>query len=211
MEKRRYDERQRQISLLRSEVEDLKEQIETLDFTVIDYEKVLDVIREGLVVLAKIQNHWQLLTEFFDIIANRVNEAFANGLTDFVAQATASANLGVKKEALDLLATDAAQLYDVAMSLKHVSNVYIEMSRKYVTGELYLITGLPGMSEDQRKAKLVELGRHSTSASTGIQGMADKQRANFEELIDNKTRAIREKYGFPQSEEEGLPNEDYTI
>ncbi|OQV11800.1 hypothetical protein BV898_13925 [Hypsibius exemplaris] len=189
---------QESLKLMR-EMNELVGRIARLDMEKLNFEEKVKLIKEGILMLAKIREQWTILIAFFMQIATQSENAVALiGRFDKTAfifsddgPMSPEAQLQMRKFQLSELISLAKEIYRSAIFLNSVSKMYVSISSRYLLGPLAGMAALIVLPAEQRQPKLVQLALQSEAAQEEIKNAVRQKQAEHTNTIEAKIAAAQ--------------------
>jgi hypothetical protein len=172
-----------------------------LNFKEIDYEKVLELMREGLKLLGEIRTQWSKLTQFFAMIAVRAEVTMKETLVPFLEYAHELEEMNdspihLTAEDRDFfLSTMVMQAQDIERStyfLYTVSSTYVSVSQRYLLDKLAgLSKMLTAKNDNERNQLLASLSSDAASANQEIMDYSKRRRLEYKENLQVQIDAMK--------------------
>ncbi|XP_055337449.1 uncharacterized protein LOC129587645 [Paramacrobiotus metropolitanus] len=150
----------------------------------IEFEEILVIIRQSLVILGQIQTQWSKLTQFFEAMAVRTEFAVNQTISPFLQTVEDGALQGPLTEEereflLEMLQPLVRDIQMTAHFIHAVSKTYVQVSSTYIMDQLAGMTGLSVLPAEQRQPKMQELINQSKEAEQAIFQMAREKRLAY--------------------------------
>ncbi|UJR17428.1 hypothetical protein I4U23_004323 [Adineta vaga] len=179
-----------------NKMKDLMIKISQLDMTKINYEQIIDLLREAILLLGNIRVQWGQLVQFFSEISVRTQIAVKETLVPFVDRMKEVSSLDdiTPSERLfyiDLLKGQAMDIHRQTFILYVMSRTYVDISNEFMMDKLSGLARMFGMQTDQeRKQAVQKLLKDTEEAQEKVQALADKRKKTFEETISKRKNEL---------------------
>jgi len=195
----RYDKIFDSVMKYHEEMKDLVSKMAKLNLKEINFKEILELLKEGIKILAKIREQWGKLVQFFSLVSVRAEVALNQTLAPFVQYAKeAEEQIGQgglspedRKFFLDLLQEQAVDINRVAYFLYTLSSTYVDVSSRFLLNRL---AGLAQMlatdNEDQRQKLLEGLRDQANEAQEAIKKISQQRREEYSRLVDARKREL---------------------
>jgi len=195
----RYDKIFDSVMKYHEEMKDLVSKMAKLNLKEINFKEILELLKEGIKILAKIREQWGKLVQFFSLVSVRAEVALNQTLAPFVQYAKeAEEQIGQgglspedRKFFLDLLQEQAVDINRVAYFLYTLSSTYVDVSSRFLLNRL---AGLAQMlatdNEDQRQKLLEGLRDQANEAQDAIKKISQQRREEYSRLVDARKREL---------------------
>ncbi|KAK7157481.1 hypothetical protein R3I93_008847 [Phoxinus phoxinus] len=118
----------------------------------IDFKTTMKMLKQGMDSMGKVQEQWQTMVHFFQMVSNIIQTSLSKTLKEFVSTSEeASIAYGVKLFSKDMLYTQAFQACNIASLVHMISGTYTDVSSKYLMDCVSSLGKL--MVMDQSKAE----------------------------------------------------------
>jgi hypothetical protein len=180
----RYDQVFGEVMKYHEEMKQLVSKMATLNLQEIKYEQILELLKQGIKMLAKIREQWGKLVQFFTLVSVRAEVALNQTLVPFVQYAKEAEQSigegGLSKEDreffLSILEDQAQDINKVAYFLYTLSSTYFDVSTKFLMNRL---AGLAQMlatdNEAERQKLLIDLRDQANEAQDAIKLMSQQR------------------------------------
>jgi hypothetical protein len=199
---KRSDQIFQDIMKYHDDLKSLVSKMASLNLKEINFKDILELLKEGIKLLAKIRQQWGKLVQFFSMVAVRADVALRQTLVPFTDLAkTAQDLIGEEGELakgdrlfyLDLLQEQAAEINNIAYFLYTLSSTYFDVSTRFLMDRL---AGLAQMlatdNEDQRQQLLKNLQIEADEAQDAIKIMAQQRREQYTRLVNARKRELED-------------------
>uniref|UniRef100_A0A914ENN5 Uncharacterized protein n=1 Tax=Acrobeloides nanus TaxID=290746 RepID=A0A914ENN5_9BILA len=123
--------------------------IKTMETQSDDLSNVIQVLREGITLLAKIRGQWMDLVNFFDKIKLVLDEYLIKSINNFMT--------GAKHNAAKIMLREALKAICLCFQVSNVAEIYAMIMDNHVMPQLEGLENVFVLSENEAKAKLLEL------------------------------------------------------
>ncbi|CAF1235197.1 unnamed protein product [Rotaria sordida] len=159
-----------------------------LDMTRINYQQILELMREALSLLAKIREQWNQLVLFFAEIAVRAEIALGGTLGPFIDQATQAGAIDLSQEErlfyVDLLKAQAVNIHKVSYDLFIMSRTYVDMSNSFLMKRLAGLSQMLTTNDDNERMRLLnQLSHETTVGQDKIISLVNERKANYTQAV----------------------------
>jgi hypothetical protein len=188
-----------QVMKFHEEMKELVGKMAMLNLKEINFKEILELLRQGIQILAKIRQQWGKLVQFFSLVAVRAEVALNQTLVPFVEYAKQAEQMigegGLDQKDreffLNLLQEQAQDINKVAYFLYTLSSTYFDVSTRFLMDRL---AGLSQMlatdNEDQRQKLLIDLRNQANEAQDAIKVMSQQRREEYTRLVDARKREL---------------------
>lgn len=141
---------------------DLTELLTTMrncDLKEIDFKTTIDMLVKGMEAMGELQQRWQMMVQFFQMISNIVKTNLSPCLKDFVSTSAETKSLTYNSKLLskDLIYEQAFQASNIANLVHMISGTYTQVSGRYLMESIGSLSAL--MTMDQSRPEF-EVKRH---------------------------------------------------
>ncbi|KAI7806793.1 uncharacterized protein LOC130557423 [Triplophysa rosa] len=125
----------------------------------IDFKTTIEMLVKGMDAMGKLQQRWQMMVQFFQMVSNIVKTNLNPCLTDFVSTSadTKCLSYNAKLISKDLIYKQAFQASNIASLVHMISGTYTEVSSRYLMDSIGSLSAL--MTMDQSRPEF-QLARH---------------------------------------------------
>lgn len=186
---------------IKREIVDLISKLSGLKLDRLNFQKIVDVLKEALGVLATLQKAWGNLVLFFSKIAIHTDVRLKENVKSYMDTSNALKEmadwLGVTANELSAptanLIEAAQAIQKDAYFLETVSGTYTYISRKYIVIELAKLPQLLSMESDsERKQMLQEIKRRSERATEDINQVANSYNQKMKQVLNQRIAFVKE-------------------
>lgn len=160
----------------------------------IDFRTTIEMLVKGMEAMGKLQQRWQMMVQFFQMVSNIVNTNLSPCLTDFVSTSenTKCLSYSAKLISKDLIYKQAFQASNIASLVHMISGTYTEVSSKYLMDSVGSLSAL--MTMDQTRPEF-QVARHRfqnscEAAERDILGFVKMKKEQYEKKSVVRQRQI---------------------
>ncbi|CAF1296029.1 unnamed protein product [Didymodactylos carnosus] len=170
-------------------MKELMVKIARLDLTKINYEQIIELLRQGILLLGNIRVQWGRLVRFFSEISIRTRFAVNETLVPFVDRMKEVSSLSDITQSertfyIGLLKGQTVNIHRQSYILYAMSRTYVDISNEFMMDKLSGLAMMLGMQTDQERNEAVQkLLNDTEKAQTKVQALADKRKKTFEETV----------------------------
>ena len=180
----RYDRAFGQLKAQQEEMGKLMGRIAALDLERIDYAKVLELLREALLLLGNVREQWNQLVLFFSEVAARAEMALSGSLTPFIDQATQAGLMAISRDEraffVDLLKDQAVEINRQAELLFLMSRTYVDMSNQHLMPRLVKLTSLITITDSSERTRVLnQLTAETNATQIQVTNLVNQRKAIF--------------------------------
>jgi hypothetical protein len=169
-----------------------------IDFTVINFEKILQMLKEAFKLLGTLQKQWHYLVVFFTDFAAQVKTSFQEQVKSFID----TSRLGLETERSDvdrtiilelLTGENSVNLHHESQLLYILSRTYYDVSKKYLMPRLAGLALMLAAEDDNKRIQLLENLQKDTNKIQGEVGqILNERKAAYRKEISKKRAEIIE-------------------
>jgi len=197
----RYDKIFGEVMKYHEQMKELVSKMASLNLKEISFKEILELLKEGIKILAKIREQWGKLVQFFSLVSVRAEVALNQTLVPFVQYAKEAEEMvgqgGLdpkdRQFFLDLLQEQAVDINKVAYFLYTLSSTYFDVSTRFLMNRL---AGLAQMlatdNEDQRQQLLSQLRNQANEAQDAIKQMSQQRREEYSRLVNARKQELND-------------------
>jgi len=183
------------------QMKDLVGKLAKLKLDEINYKDILELLKQGIQLLAKIRAQWGKLVQFFSLVSVRAEVALNQTLVPFVQYAKQAEqmigegdlSMQDRKFFMGLLQDQAVDINKVAYFLYTLSSTYFDVSTRFLMNRL---AGLAQMlatdNEAERQKLLVDLRNQADEAQDAIKQMAQQRREDYTRLVSARKQELQD-------------------
>jgi uncharacterized protein YdbL (DUF1318 family) len=196
----RYDQIFGEMLKYHEQMKQLMSRMATLNLQEINYQDILELLKEGIKILAKVREQWGRLVQFFSLVSVRAEVALNQTLVPFVSYAKEAESMieggGLSQEDrkffLDLLQDQAVQINRVAYFLYTLSRTYFDVSTRFLMDRLAGLSRMLATSDEaERQQLLLDLQRQTNEAQDAIKQIAQQRREEYGRLVDARKNELQ--------------------
>ncbi|XP_056618356.1 uncharacterized protein LOC130432834 [Triplophysa dalaica] len=166
---------------------DLTELINTMrncDLKEIDFKTTIDMLVKGMEAMGELQQRWQMMVQFFQMISNIVKTNLSPCLKDFVSTSADTKCLSYNNKLLskDLIYEQAFQASNIANLVHMISGTYTEVSDRYLMESIGSLSALMTMDRSRPEFQAARHRFHDSceAAEKNILKFVLKKKEEFE-------------------------------
>lgn len=174
-----------------------------LDLKHIDFNKIRDTLVKGIKALAMVREQWGKLVRFFQMLSNLIKCCLHTSLQDFVDQAKMGRELKMGDSSTplsnifrDVIFEQASKASQIAYVVRAISGTYVQISNEHLMDKITCLGRLvaldPKKDEHEILIRRRELHSGCSKAQKSIQSIVLKQKAEFNQNIEERMRKIKE-------------------
>jgi len=175
----------------------------TLNMQEINYEKILELIAEGIKRLGQISENWTNLVMFFQAVADRARILVKGPLDIFLAEAKVRVTDEDRQYFVETLTEQAQSINAGAYFLYTVSSTYVDVSGRFLMQRLAGLAKLLATTDEaERTNLLLDLQTQANVAQAAIKEMSQKKRDEYKQLVNARKIELDDvlkKLGSPSS------------
>lgn len=206
----RYDKIFDQLKQNQEELAKLMGKIASLDMQRVNYKEILELLREALLLLARIREQWGQLVLFFAEIATRAEITLSGTLGPFITQADQAGTEGLSLEErlfyVDLLKAQAGDIDSQTQMLYLMSRTYVDMSTKYIMTRLAGLSRMLVAQDDaERNRLLMQLTQESQSTQQAVIDLVAERKRSYQTDIRKRREELDtfiNKLGGPDADDQ---------
>ena len=206
----RYDKIFDQLKQNQEELAKLMGKIASLDMQRVNYKEILELLREALLLLARIREQWGQLVLFFAEIATRAEITLSGTLGPFITQASQAGTEGLSADErlfyVDLLKAQAGEIDSQTQMLYLMARTYVDMSTKYIMTRLAgLSRMLVARDDDERNRLLMQLTQESQSTQQAVIDLVTQRKHSYQTDIRKRREELDNfitKLGGPDADDQ---------
>ena len=185
----RSDDIFQQLLEQQQQMKELMIRISQLDMTKINYEEIIQLLREAILLLSDIRVQWSRLVQFFSEISIRTQIAANETLAPFVDRMKEVSSVDDITDSertfyIDLLKGQAIDIHRQTFILYVMSRTYVDISNEFMMDKLSGLAKMLTMQTDpERNAAVQQLLKDSEEAQIKVQALADSRKKTFEETL----------------------------
>lgn len=189
----RYDQIFEQLTEQQNQMKSLMVQIAGLNLAKINYEEIIELLRQAILLLGNIRSQWSRLVEFFSEVSIRTQTTTNETLMPFVERINEVTSIEDITESertfyLELLRFQAIDIHRETYILYIMSRTYVDISREFMMDKLSGLAGMLAMQTDQDRERAVkQLLKDTDEAEAKINALANERKLTFTaKLVERK-------------------------
>ncbi|CAF3710866.1 unnamed protein product [Rotaria sp. Silwood1] len=195
VEMKRIQDKQAQEHLaLVTEMRHLSSQMVGINFTTINYEKIVEMLQETLVLLSRLREQWNHFIRFYSHISNQITSMVDGSLKSFLKASAKGthAERSKRKELVNYLKGDASSVHHTAYVIYVMPRTYYEVSSRYL---LDRPAGLSEMltvrNDEERTVMMKKLADETKSVTQQVEALIQEQQKEINEAVRKQEIEIR--------------------
>jgi len=174
----------------------------TTDATLESLDKIMEMLKEGLILLGKLKQQWASLSEFFSSMANLIKMA-AEQTTKFVdISQVASRNpnrISMGEITKNQIYTYARESVTIGYVVQRLAKGYVEVSRNHLMDPIARLPSMLALDAETDKSKINSqknyILKKCTAAQQAIKYMIDDEKKDFKRDLDSRMNVISQEFG----------------
>lgn len=183
------------------QMKELVGKLAKLNLEEINFKDILELLKQGIQLLAKIREQWGKLVQFFSLVSVRAEVALNQTLVPFVQYAKQAEqmigegdlSMPDRQFFMGLLQEQAVDINKVAYFLYTLSSTYFDVSTRFLMNKL---AGLAQMlatdNEAERQRLLIDLRNQANEAQDAIKQMAQQRRLDYTNLVNARKQELQD-------------------
>ncbi|CAF1139671.1 unnamed protein product [Didymodactylos carnosus] len=187
---RRYDEMFNHIRQHQDEMTKLMAKIASLDITKINYQQLIELLRESIALLSRISTHWNSLVVFFSNLADQAETLHQRRLMPFIETTRLAGGTFDKTDRvilLDELKNAAVIIHKQSYKLFILSKTYVDISNKYFMSRLAGLSKMITAKDDQeRNLFMKQLTDETETVQQELKNLAEQRKKIYHDAVEKK-------------------------
>lgn len=205
------------------EMKNLMMRMAALNIQTVNFKDIIELIKEGIIILAKIREQWSKLIQFFTMVSVRAEVALNQTLNPFI-RMSENADQAISEGALsasdrqlfkEILQKQAADIHKVAFFLYTLSSTYVDVSSRFLMDRLAGLARMLVTDNDQQKQVLMQqLMQESDEAQSEIKRLSQSKRLAYNRLVQKRIDEVNtyvDSLGGPTEEDKNAVKKGITV
>ncbi|KAJ8261636.1 hypothetical protein GJAV_G00156550 [Gymnothorax javanicus] len=198
-----YEKKSELMAEKKKELTEILVTLQNCKVTEIDFNATIKILSEGLRAMGEVQEQWQKMVGFFQMVSNLIKTCLKTSLDDFVRTSEKTTNKALKYSSRmfmkDMIYNQAFQASNVSSLVNMISGTYTEVSNKYLMDSVSKLSTLMSMdvTKPEFQTKRLEMQNSCKDAEEGIRSLVKRNKETFErktkerlEKIENGLKAV---------------------
>ncbi|KAJ8261634.1 hypothetical protein GJAV_G00156530 [Gymnothorax javanicus] len=178
------------------ELTDILVTLQNCKVTEIDFNATIKILTEGLRAMGEVQEQWQKMVGFFQMVSNLIKTSLKTSLDDFVRTSEKTTNKAMKYSSRmfmkDMIYNQAFQASNVSNLVNMISGTYTEVSSQYLMDSVSKLSTLMSMdvTKPDFQTKRLEMQNSCKDAEEGIRSLVKRNKETFERKTKERLEKI---------------------